>query len=116
MFRESLIEDLDKCGECGLRYYCVGGCRANAYHQQGTFLGPDIRRCNAVKKTVDLLNNPIKFFTEEELDISKYKTRLIIDDDEKKQFLSSEGEGRGPWIPFPTILLKKKKRDSNNVL
>jgi len=52
----------------------------------------------------------IRFFSKEELDISKYKLREKISNVEKENFLSPNGEGRGPWIPFPSILMKLKRK------
>ncbi|MFB0561483.1 MAG: PqqD family peptide modification chaperone [Candidatus Lokiarchaeia archaeon] len=44
-FRKKLLEDYKECQNCGLRYTCLGGCRARAYYLNNDLLGPDPFYC-----------------------------------------------------------------------
>ncbi len=43
-------EDSFSCGSCGLRAYCRGGCRANAFFSSQNILGCDLKKKNAIHK------------------------------------------------------------------
>lgn len=44
LFRNKELEEFDKCGSCGFRYLCRGGCRANAYYMTNSIYGCDLKR------------------------------------------------------------------------
>ena len=52
-FYNKELEDYQLCSECGLRYFCYGGCKAEIFNLQGTIHG-----CNLTKRKamVQLLN------------------------------------------------------------
>ncbi len=109
-FRNLIVEEYESCGECGLRYICAGGCRANAYHQTGSLIGKDIRRCDAIKELQKLpLDAEVKsFFTEEELSVNLKKYEIVEGSSLKERlFYGSETEGLGPWIPYTAMLFRK---------
>lgn len=41
MFLETSLEEFDSCKTCGLRYLCLGGCRASAFFLTGSLTGCD---------------------------------------------------------------------------
>lgn len=43
------LEDLGRCGACGLRAYCRGGCRAGAFFTTGDIAGCDVKRARAIR-------------------------------------------------------------------
>ncbi len=43
----------DKCHDCWAKYYCSGGCAANAYHVSGELLGTDDNGCELFSKRVE---------------------------------------------------------------
>lgn len=40
-FLATSLEEFDSCKTCGLRYLCLGGCRANAFFLTGSLMGCD---------------------------------------------------------------------------
>lgn len=42
-----------ECMSCWAKFYCSGGCHANAYHRNGTILKPDSLACELQKKRVE---------------------------------------------------------------
>lgn len=108
-FRKKLLEDFEHCGSCGMRYACVGGCRANAFHGDSSLYGRDLRRCKVhAKRAAGTLDMSFSFYSDEELQ------RVDIIPVEKSQhsewFNSSESEGRGPWIPYIGVVNRIKNR------
>lgn len=108
VFRQKILEDFESCGSCGHRYLCVGGCRANAFHQEGSLLGRDPRRC-CVHEDLDAAKDleVTSFFAPEEIDCSKYP--LSIDLDMYSKFYGPRTEGLGPWIPYNAVVFRKKQ-------
>jgi len=61
VIKQELIADFAKCNvfakpecaSCWARYYCSGGCMANAYHSHGNILTPDKISCELQKKRVE---------------------------------------------------------------
>ena len=43
----------EKCHDCWAKYYCSGGCAANAYHVSGELLGTDDYGCELFSKRVE---------------------------------------------------------------
>ena len=43
----------EECAACWAKYYCSGGCMANAFHTHGTILKPDKVSCELQKKRVE---------------------------------------------------------------
>jgi len=43
------LEDLGRCGACGVRAYCRGGCRAGAFFATGDIAGCDVKRERAIR-------------------------------------------------------------------
>ncbi len=43
----------EKCHDCWAKYYCSGGCAANAYHVSGELLGTDDYGCELFRKRVE---------------------------------------------------------------
>lgn len=112
-FRERLLEEYEHCGECGMRYACVGGCRANAFHGSGSLLGKDIRRCKVQEsRAASELDTSLSFYSREELLQAKYNTNqddsaCFLD----KLFSAFGSEGTGPWIPYIGVLNRLKIND-----
>lgn len=110
-FREKLLEDFEKCGSCGMRYACVGGCRANAFHGDNALFGRDLRRCKVhAKRGAGNLDMNYSFYSQNELDdIDKYINNRNIDKTERiETFNSIISEGKGPWIPYVGIINRIK--------
>jgi uncharacterized protein len=42
-----------KCADCWAKFYCSGGCMANAYHSSGSILSPDKISCELMKKRIE---------------------------------------------------------------
>ncbi|NLA81764.1 MAG: SPASM domain-containing protein, partial [Clostridiaceae bacterium] len=42
-----------ECQTCWARYYCSGGCAANAYHVSGDLLGIDAYGCELFRKRME---------------------------------------------------------------
>lgn len=110
VYRNNLLEEFDSCGQCGMRYACVGGCRANAFHGNGSLLGKDNRRCKVqVSRANAELDTSFSFYTEEELSKVKYNvapssSKSFLD----KLFSNFGSEGTGPWIPYIGVLNRLK--------
>jgi len=59
--KQDMIADFSKCHvfakpectSCWARYYCSGGCMANAYHTHGNILKPDRISCELQKKRIE---------------------------------------------------------------
>lgn len=109
VFRETRLNDFNHCGSCGMRYACVGGCRANALHQEKSLKGRDMRRCKVhLKRAAGELVTLPSFFTEEELINEKYK---LTENQYDSMFSSLGSEGRGPWVPYSGVQLRTTKND-----
>jgi len=46
---ETSVEHMEKCGDCELKYICVGGCRLSNYQVNGDFLMPSCTQFNKDK-------------------------------------------------------------------
>lgn len=109
VFREKRLNDYEHCGECGMRYACVGGCRANALHQEKSLTGRDMRRCKVhIKRAKGELETLPSFFSEEELINDKYK---LTENQYDTMFSNVESEGRGPWVPYSGVQLRTTKNE-----
>ncbi|MEX1308557.1 MAG: SPASM domain-containing protein, partial [Eubacteriales bacterium] len=53
-FKDAHIYTKDDCANCPVKYYCSGGCMANAYHANGDFNKPYHLECEMMKKRVEL--------------------------------------------------------------
>jgi uncharacterized protein len=42
-----------ECTECWAKYYCSGGCAANAYHMNGSVMKPDAVACDLQRKRIE---------------------------------------------------------------
>lgn len=94
IFREKSIDDFDDCGNCGLRFSCAGGCRANAYAQTDSLTGCDL----SYKKAYNWLEEndyeeATSFYEKNELEQKRPHLR------EGEHLVGSVSEGYGPWIP-----------------
>lgn len=52
-FASATVFTKDDCKECWARFYCSGGCHANAWHENGTVLKPYRIGCELEKKRVE---------------------------------------------------------------
>ena len=52
-FYEANLTEKEKCRQCWAKYYCGGGCLANAYHSKGDILEPDDIGCELEKKRLE---------------------------------------------------------------
>jgi uncharacterized protein len=52
-FRKLLVPDKDECRTCWARYFCSGGCAANAYHASGRIDGLYDIGCELQKKRLE---------------------------------------------------------------
>lgn len=53
-FRDATIYDKEDCQECWARYYCSGGCHANAWHTNGSVLKPEKIGCRLEKARIEI--------------------------------------------------------------
>jgi len=53
-FSDAHIYTKPDCATCAVKYYCSGGCIANAYHTNGDFNKPYALECDMMKKRVEL--------------------------------------------------------------
>ena len=53
-FKEAHIYTKEDCANCAVKYYCSGGCMANAFHTNGDFNKPYHLECEMMKKRVEL--------------------------------------------------------------
>lgn len=112
-FRKKLLEDFEHCGNCGMRYACVGGCRANAFHGDGSLFGRDFRRCKVhAKRAQGKLDMTISFYTDEEL--KSISINPVTDSKYSSWFNCVESEGHGPWIPYIGVINRVKNRRMQN--
>ncbi len=51
-FRNASVENKKECRNCWAKYYCSGGCHANAYHENGSLLEPYDLGCEMEKKRI----------------------------------------------------------------
>lgn len=108
-FRRKLLEDFEHCGSCGMRYACVGGCRANAFHGDGSLFGRDLRRCKVhYRRASGNLDMSFSFYTNAEL--NRVDIEAVEESEHSKWFHSSESEGNGPWIPYTGVVARVKNR------
>ncbi|MGI5921171.1 MAG: thioether cross-link-forming SCIFF peptide maturase [Syntrophomonadaceae bacterium] len=69
IFQHNRLPDKE-CRNCWARYFCGGGCHANAYHSSGDISRPDVVSCTMHKKRIegaiylDLQKQLSKSFTE----------------------------------------------------
>jgi uncharacterized protein len=52
-FKSANIYTKDDCRDCWARFYCSGGCHANAYHNNGNIKVPDKIGCGMEKKRIE---------------------------------------------------------------
>ncbi|MFZ7132009.1 MAG: thioether cross-link-forming SCIFF peptide maturase [Eubacteriales bacterium] len=52
-FYEANLTDKEDCTQCWAKYYCGGGCLANAYHANGDIKTPDKIGCEMEKKRIE---------------------------------------------------------------
>lgn len=52
-FKEANISSKEACGSCWAKYYCSGGCHANAYYSHGDILKPYELGCEMEKKRLE---------------------------------------------------------------
>jgi len=52
-FSACTLNDRPECRECWAKYYCAGGCAANAYHASGDIRGMDTQGCEMFKKRME---------------------------------------------------------------
>ena len=60
-FLNSHIDNIEKCKNCNLRYFCGGGCRAIAYKLYGSTFKKNECLCNTYKYIINNSINSIKF-------------------------------------------------------
>ena len=53
MFKECHVYNKPECVNCWAKYYCSGGCAANAYHTNGDIAKPDIIACDLQRKRIE---------------------------------------------------------------
>ncbi len=53
IFNTAHIYNKDKCRECWAKFYCSGGCHANAYHMNGDIRKPYELGCELEKKRIE---------------------------------------------------------------
>lgn len=69
VFQHNRLSDKKVCRDCWARYFCGGGCHANAYHNSGDISKPDLTSCTMHKKRIegaiylDLQQQLLKNFT-----------------------------------------------------
>lgn len=52
-FMEAHVYNKEKCRDCWAKYYCSGGCHANAYFANGDILEPEEISCALQKKRIE---------------------------------------------------------------
>jgi len=52
-FRKANLYKKPECMDCWAKFFCSGGCHANAYHSNGTLLKPDALSCELQRKRVE---------------------------------------------------------------
>ena len=52
-FRNVSVNDKPTCSDCWAKYYCSGGCHANAYNFNGNFKEPYSVGCELEKKRIE---------------------------------------------------------------
>ena len=52
-FRQANLYKKPECMECWAKFFCSGGCHANAFHTNGVLLKPDVLSCELQKKRVE---------------------------------------------------------------
>lgn len=52
-FRQANLYKKPECMACWAKFFCSGGCHANAFHTNGTLLKPDTLSCELQKKRVE---------------------------------------------------------------
>ena len=52
-FRKVNVYAKEECSKCWARYYCSGGCAANAYKYGGSILSPYSVGCELLKNRVE---------------------------------------------------------------
>lgn len=53
MFRKARLYEKEGCPKCWARYYCSGGCHANAHFANGDILKPDQLACELLKMRLE---------------------------------------------------------------
>lgn len=52
-FRENFVLDKPQCRDCWAKYFCSGGCAANAHHKNGDIRQPYALECSMQKKRLE---------------------------------------------------------------
>lgn len=52
-FKKANVFSKEDCGDCWAKYYCSGGCHANAYYANGSILKPHKIGCQLEKKRLE---------------------------------------------------------------
>jgi len=52
-FASCTLDDRPECRECWAKYYCAGGCAANAHHASGSIRGVHAEGCEMLKKRME---------------------------------------------------------------
>ena len=52
-FRHNHVLNKEKCRDCWARFFCSGGCAANAWHQNGDISKPYDMECQIERKRVE---------------------------------------------------------------
>jgi uncharacterized protein len=47
------VHNKPECESCWAKYYCSGGCAANAYHTNGDIMKPDGIACDLQRKRIE---------------------------------------------------------------
>lgn len=101
VFRKKPIDDYDNCGNCGLRFSCAGGCRANAYAQTGSLTGCDLSYKKAYKWLEENNYEAVRsFYDKNELEQKIPSLR------KGEHLVGSDSEGYGPWTPPVSSAIK----------
>ena len=65
LFNGAHIYNKPQCRECWAKFYCSGGCHANAYHANGTIMEPYGLGCELEKKRVECAIGIQAYLTDE---------------------------------------------------
>lgn len=95
-------------GNCGLRFSCAGGCRANAFSLTGSLTGCDLSYKKAYNWLEDNTYEKIKsFYDKKELDQKNINPRY------DEHVVGPASEGYGPWTPPVTSAIKAYRRNNS---
>ena len=65
LFNGAHIYNKQECRDCWAKFYCSGGCHANAYHTNGTIMEPYRLGCELEKKRVECAIGIQAYLTDE---------------------------------------------------